>query len=124
MPLDFGEPQPVELVSETTIIDFQEATEELARKRAAEERETYDVAAPVTLEEMEATQPTSDLPVLDRNVIVLARTIEKHQQYGFEKTLGHVKAEKILHLVEAHGAVDLGRSPTRMAAGPAVSITC
>lgn len=119
LPLDFDEPQLVELVVETPIIDFQQATEQLARKRAAEERELYEVAASLPQAGMETTQPASDLPVLDRNVIVLARTIEKHQQYGFEKTLGHVKAEKILHIVEAHGAIDLGRSPTRMAAGPA-----
>jgi hypothetical protein len=119
LPLGFGETQPIEPTVETTIIDFWQTTEQLARKRAAEERETYEVAASMPPVGMETTQPTSNLPVLDRNVIVLARTIEKHQQHGFEKTLGHVKAEKILHIVEAHSAVDLGRSPTRMAAGPA-----
>src|SRR5205814_681649 len=77
------------------------------------------VGAPAQQAGIGATPPASEVPPLDRNVIVLARAIEKHHQHGYERTLGHVKAEKILHIVEAHGMVDLGRSPVRMAAGPA-----
>jgi hypothetical protein len=35
-----------------------------------------------------------------------------------DKTFGHVKAQKILHLVEAEADFDLGRTPIKDAAGP------
>ncbi|NJO82788.1 MAG: hypothetical protein HC828_08140 [Blastochloris sp.] len=98
---------------------MQQAIEHPAPKRAAQERDTYDIDFPVSPSEIVAPVSSSKVPLLDRNVIVLARAIQQHKQHGFEKTLGHVKAEKILHIVEAHSTINLGRSPARLAAGPA-----
>src|SRR5207302_285859 len=41
-----------------------------------------------------------------------------HRISGRESTFGHVKAQKLLHLVEAAACVDLGRDPVKDAAGP------
>jgi restriction endonuclease S subunit len=50
--------------------------------------------------------------------MVLALAYERHKRQNREKTFGHVKAQKILHMVEAEAEFDLGRQPIRDAAGP------
>jgi hypothetical protein len=50
------------------------------------------------------------------NVIALAHA--RHEQQKREKTFGHVKEQKVLHLIEAIAKIDLGRQPMRDAAGP------
>ena len=92
-------------------------------KKAAERREEYDIEQPVaenaTLfgDEVLAPAPTGLTP-LDQHVIFLARAIQKHAGTRFEKTLGHVKAEKLAHLAEGHLGVDFNRRPVKDAAGP------
>lgn len=49
---------------------------------------------------------------------VLALAYERHRLAGRERTFGHKKAQKLLHLVEAAANVDLGRDPIKDAAGP------
>lgn len=49
---------------------------------------------------------------------ILAFAYERHAAQRREKTLGHVKAQKTLHLVEAIAGVELGRYPIKDAAGP------
>ncbi|MGN7874771.1 restriction endonuclease subunit S [Roseateles sp. 22389] len=61
------------------------------------------------------TLPTTS-PEFSANVIALA--YERHKRQRRERTFGHVKEQKLLHLVEAVGKVDLGRQPMRDAAGP------
>ena len=118
LPLDFDGPQPIKPAVETTIIDFQQTTEELARKRATEERETYDPAEITPA--ISAVDPSrvATMTPIDRHIILLARVIQQHRERGYDKTLGRVKVEKIAHLVEAHYGVELGRTPVRAAAGP------
>ena len=55
-------------------------------------------------------------PAFTANVIALAQ--RRHEQRQRDKTFGHVKAQKALHLVESIGGIDLGRQPIRDAAGP------
>ena len=55
-------------------------------------------------------------PQFTANVIALAYT--RHEKQKREKTFGHVKEQKVLHLVEAIAKVDLGRHPMKDAAGP------
>ncbi|MGL4638088.1 MAG: restriction endonuclease subunit S [Beijerinckiaceae bacterium] len=50
--------------------------------------------------------------------MVLALAFERHKRANRDKSLGHVKAQKILHMVEAEAGFDLGRTPRRDAAGP------
>lgn len=56
---------------------------------------------------------------IDRQVLILSRVVDAHQRADRLHTLGNVKAEKVIYLVEAHAGVDLERAPVREAAGPA-----
>jgi hypothetical protein len=92
-------------------------------KKAAERREQYSIQRPTaenaTLFDDEVLAPApAGLTPLDQHVIFLARAIQKHAGTQFEKTLGHVKAEKLAHLAEGYLGVDFGRQPIKDAAGP------
>jgi type I restriction enzyme S subunit len=54
----------------------------------------------------------------ERSAYILSLAYERHRFARRERTFGHVKAQKILHLVEAVAGFDLGRAPIRDAAGP------
>lgn len=49
---------------------------------------------------------------------IVAFAYERHVSRNRARNFGTVKAEKVLHMVEAVGGIDLGRRPTRQAAGP------
>jgi hypothetical protein len=49
---------------------------------------------------------------------VISLAHERHRRRHRDKTFGHVKQQKLLHLVEALARVDLGRRPMKDAAGP------
>jgi type I restriction enzyme S subunit len=63
-----------------------------------------------------AVTPASDPIQLHAQVICLAYS--KHEETYSVDTFGHVKAEKVVHMVEALTGCDLGRSPLKQAAGP------
>jgi type I restriction enzyme S subunit len=50
--------------------------------------------------------------------LVIALAYERHKRNKRDKSFGHTKEQKILHMVEAVAEFDLGRQPTRDAAGP------
>ena len=54
----------------------------------------------------------------DLHAGILAMAYQLHEQHGKEKFFGHVKAEKIAHMLEAQLGIDLGRYPVKNAAGP------
>jgi type I restriction enzyme S subunit len=54
----------------------------------------------------------------DLHIGVLAVAYAAHESARKASDFGHVKAEKIAHMVEAYVGVDLGRAPVRDAAGP------
>jgi type I restriction enzyme S subunit len=54
----------------------------------------------------------------DLHAGVLATAFDLHEKHNRQKHFGHVKAEKIAHMVEASGGIDLGRAPIKDAAGP------
>jgi type I restriction enzyme S subunit len=62
--------------------------------------------------------PAADISQTDLHAGIIARTYQKHEQVDNLATLGRVKAEKIVHLVEYHAGVDLNRNPIKDAAGP------
>ena len=74
----------------------------------------------------EAAQPVTNGTAIHRDAcdanrntaLVLALAFERHKRAGRDKTFGHVKAQKILHMVEARADFDLGRKPIKDAAGP------
>ncbi len=55
-------------------------------------------------------------PEFTANVICFAYA--RHERLKREKTFGHVKEQKVLHLVESIAGIDLGRRPLKDAAGP------
>jgi Type I restriction modification DNA specificity domain len=55
-------------------------------------------------------------PHFSANVIALA--FVRHEKQKREMTFGRVKEQKVLHLVEAVGGIELGRQPFKDAAGP------
>ena len=55
-------------------------------------------------------------PAFTAHVIALA--YRQHLALGTEATFGRVKAQKVLHLCESVGGVDIGRNPIKDAAGP------
>ncbi len=55
-------------------------------------------------------------PEFTANIIAFAFC--QHDAQGQQQTFGHVKTQKILHLTETVGKIDLGRSPVKDAAGP------
>jgi len=64
-----------------------------------------------------AAAPVS-LSTTDLHAGILALAWRRHENAGKTKLFGHVKAEKIAHLVETHLGIDLGRNPVKDAAGP------
>jgi type I restriction enzyme S subunit len=54
----------------------------------------------------------------DLHAGILATAFQLHEKNGKQKYFGHVKAEKIAHMIEAHLGIELGRAPVKDAAGP------
>ena len=54
----------------------------------------------------------------DLHAGILAIAFQLHETNGKQNYFGHVKAEKIAHMVEAYLGIELGRTPMKDAAGP------
>ena len=54
----------------------------------------------------------------DLHAGILAIAYDFHERANKQKYFGHVKAEKIAHMIEARVGIDLGREPFKDAAGP------
>jgi restriction endonuclease S subunit len=63
-----------------------------------------------------APPPPTSSPQFSAAIISLAH--ERHLRRQRDKTFGHVKQQKLLHLVEALAGMNLGRQPIKDAAGP------
>nr|WP_235595061.1 restriction endonuclease subunit S [Leptospira santarosai] len=60
-----------------------------------------------------------EISTTDLHAGVIAMVIQAHEkQPKYLEHLGHVKCEKIAHLVESHLGISLGRTPVKDAAGP------
>jgi type I restriction enzyme S subunit len=59
-----------------------------------------------------------DITPTDLHAGILAIAYNFHEARGNLENYGHVKAEKIAHMVEAHLGIDLERTPVKDAAGP------
>jgi type I restriction enzyme S subunit len=60
----------------------------------------------------------SNITPTDLHAGILAMAYQLHEKHGKQTGFGHVKAEKIAHMVEAFAGIDLERSPIKDAAGP------
>lgn len=65
-----------------------------------------------------ASRGKPQLATTDLHAGILAIAFRHHDNAGTLRYLGHVKGEKIAHMVESHVGVSLGRSPKKDAAGP------
>lgn len=59
-----------------------------------------------------------NITTTDLHAGIIAIALRLHIEQGKQDTFHHVKCEKIVHLAEAFVGLDLGRKPTKMAAGP------
>lgn len=62
--------------------------------------------------------PANDNTSPDFAASVLAYAYNAHAAEEQQNTFGHVKAQKVLHLVEAMAGIDMGREPFKDRAGP------
>jgi type I restriction enzyme, S subunit len=63
--------------------------------------------------------PTANAADMRRDTaLVIALAYERHKRSNRDKSFGHTKEQKILHMVEVEAGFNLGRQPTRDAAGP------
>src|SRR3546814_14596080 len=60
----------------------------------------------------------SGITTTDLHAGILAMAYQVHERHGKQAEFGHVKGEKISHLMEALVGIDLGRVPFKDAAGP------
>ncbi|HYX05110.1 MAG TPA: restriction endonuclease subunit S, partial [Bacteroidales bacterium] len=64
--------------------------------------------------------PLPNITTTDVHGGIIAKVIQAHEKNPqYQNLLGHVKAEKVSHLVESHLGIELDRNPKRLAAGPA-----
>lgn len=75
--------------------------------------EVAETAAPIPFPAVVDGISTTDL-----HAAVLALAYRRHEAAGRLDDFGHVKGEKIAHMIEAHVGIDLGRDPVKDAAGP------
>lgn len=68
---------------------------------------------------LQSSRATTEISPIDRQAIFLAWVVQRHRGTLHERTLGHVKAEKLAHLAEGHCGVEFGRTPMRAPRGPA-----
>jgi type I restriction enzyme S subunit len=59
-----------------------------------------------------------NITTTDLHAGILAIAYQLHERQAKQGYFGHVKAEKVSHMVEAHLGIDLGRHPVKDAAGP------
>jgi type I restriction enzyme S subunit len=59
-----------------------------------------------------------NITTTDLHAGILGIAYQLHEQKGKQSYFGHVKAEKVSHMVEAHLGIDLGRNAVKDAAGP------
>lgn len=75
--------------------------------------------APVQMNVIPFPVKLANISSTDLHAGILARAYQHHEHTPkYLANFGHVKAEKIVHLVEAHLGIDLGREPVKAAAGP------
>ena len=85
----------------------------------AEALASSDATTEAALTESVAGTAVSKTAVeMERSALILTLAYERHRLAKRDRTFGHVKAQKILHFVEAEADFDLGRAPVRDAAGP------
>lgn len=105
----------VEFVYQQKLTALSELKQSLLQKAFSGEL-TADNVVPITSAKKSSTTPATTSPAFAAHIMAVA--YHWHESKGKNKTFGHVKAQKTLHLVEALAQIDLGRMPVKDAAGP------
>lgn len=109
------ETERLESINQKKLTSFAELKQSLLQKAFSGEL-TADNVVPITAVKKSDESLTTDSPAFAAHI--MAAAFHWHESQGRNKTFGHVKAQKTLHLVEALAQVDLGREPIKDAAGP------
>tara|TARA_R100000655_G_scaffold46942_1_gene83927 strand:- start:909 stop:2381 length:1473 start_codon:yes stop_codon:yes gene_type:complete len=110
-----GQCQAVQSIYQQKLTALAELKQSLLRKAFSGEL-TEDNVVPITSAKKPSDSLTTDSPAFAAYIMAVA--YHWHESQRQNKTFGHVKAQKTLHLVEAVGQIDLGRAPIKDAAGP------
>jgi type I restriction enzyme S subunit len=108
------ETKKLESIYEKKIADLEELKKSLLEKAIKGELRTQVTAAKVI--EHPAKIATISAKELQAGIVAFA--LQRHLQQNKANTFKHVKAEKIVHLVEQVLNIDLDRNPVKDAAGP------
>ena len=88
-----------------------------AKPRKLQKEQTQ--LAPVKTNVIPFPVKLANISTTDLHAGILARAYQHHEHTPrYLAYFGHVKAEKIAHLIESHLGIDLGREPIKAAAGP------
>jgi len=109
------ETQRLESIYQQKLTALTELKQSLLQKAFSGELTSVNVI-PITTAKKSSVAPTTDSPAFAAHIMAVA--YHWHESGGKNKTFGHVKAQKTLHLVEALAQIDLGRTPIKDAAGP------
>ncbi|HLG41025.1 MAG TPA: hypothetical protein VI461_15195 [Chitinophagaceae bacterium] len=91
------------------------ANEKVVAKKMPKKKEKV-----IALKQEPAKSKSFSAKPVDLHAGIIAKIINAHDQSDKHRDkLGHVKVEKVSHLVEYHLDIDLGRTPRKLAAGPA-----
>lgn len=110
-----AETSSLESIYQNKLTALAELKQSLLQKAFSGELTTGNVV-PITSAKESSAPPTNDSPAFAAHIMAVA--YHWHESQGKNKTFGHVKAQKTLHLVEALAQIDLGRAPVKDAAGP------
>lgn len=109
------ESQRLEMIYKQKLTALARLKQSLLQKAFSGEL-TADNVVPITAVKKTNASLSTDSPAFAAHI--MAAAFHWHESQGRNKTFGHVKAQKTLHLVEALAQVDLGREPIKDAAGP------
>ncbi|EWH03585.1 hypothetical protein Q427_02490 [Halomonas sp. BC04] len=106
----------VQSIYQQKLTALAELKQSLLQKAFSGELTAGNNVVPITSAKESSAPPTTDSPAFAAHIMAVA--YHWHESQGKNKTFGHVKAQKTLHLVEALAQIDLGRAPIKDAAGP------
>jgi type I restriction enzyme S subunit len=114
------ETQRLESIYQRKLAALDELKNSLLHQAFAGELNSSEPAViPISAATGERTQKAErGLTTTDLHAGILALAYRAHERAGTLPYFGHVKAEKIAHMVEARLGIDLGRTPVKDAAGP------
>jgi type I restriction enzyme, S subunit len=106
-----AESQKLETIYQQKLKSLTELKQSLLQKAFSGELTTKVTSAVAEVEKAKTVSP-------EFTASIIALAYDRHAAKKRDKTFGRVKAQKILHLSESIGGLDLGRIPIKDAAGP------